>query len=255
VIEALQAGKHVFVEKPLAMTTGELTQVEQAYAKAAQSGQQLMVGFNRRFSPAATRVKDFFSQVSDPLTISIRFNAGHIPADHWTQDEKIGGGRIIGEACHAIDLATYFAGSPVIRVYAESIGGPHTPTISDDQCFITMRHANGSVSNVAYLAGGDARFGKERIEVLGGGQMAVIDDFTEVITSVGGKQQRTRSKQDKGHRQEIARFAEVISRGGEPLISWEAMKATSLAAILAVRSLREGEPIELPGYAAMRAAA
>jgi len=255
VVDGLRAGKHVFVEKPLAMNTSDLQAVEQAYAGAAADGRHLMVGFNRRFSPAAIAVKDFFAAVREPLTVSIRFNPGMLPADHWTQDDKIGGGRIIGEACHAVDLATYLAGSPVVRVFAESIGGPHAPVISDDQCFITLRHANGSVSNVAYLAGGDKGFAKERIEVLGGGRMAVIDDFTEVTTSFRGKTHRTRGKQDKGHRAEIARFAEAIASGGEPLISWAELKATTLAAILAVRSLREGEPFELPGFAAARAAA
>ena len=129
-------------------------------------------GDGRLQPPLLTRgqqVKEFFATVREPLTISFRFNAGAIPADHWTQDEEIGGGRIIGEACHGIDLATFLCGSPPVRVYAESVGGPER-SVLDDQCFITLRHANGSVSNIAYLAGGDKAFPKERIEVFGGGR-------------------------------------------------------------------------------------
>jgi predicted dehydrogenase len=191
-------------------------------------------------------VKQFFASVKAPLTVSIRFNAGPIPAEHWTQEESIGGGRIIGEACHAIDLATFLAGSPPVRVFAESVGGPDAPAITDDQCFITLRHANGSVSSIAYLAGGDKAFPKERVEVLGGGQLAVIEDFREVITSKGGKIKKIRGwQQDKGHRAEVAEFARVLAEGGTSPIPWEELRAVSLASILAVRSIREGVPFEI----------
>src|SRR5207248_11633041 len=124
-----------------------------------------------------------------------------------TQQES-GGGRIIGEACHAVDLATYLTGTPPVRVFAESAGGPNAPAITDDQCFITLRHANGSISSIGYLAGGDKAFPKDRVEVLGGGCLAVIEDFREVITSAGGKRKKSRAwQQDKGHREEVAAFA------------------------------------------------
>lgn len=246
VIEGLRAGKHVFVEKPLALTVEEIAEIESVLAAAPEPKPLVMVGFNRRFSPAAVQVKQFFASVYDPLTVSFRFNAGPIPADHWTQDEIIGGGRIIGEACHAIDLATFLTGSPPVRVFAESIGGASAPAITDDQCFITLRHANGSVSSIGYLAGGDKAFPKERVEVLGGGRLAVIDDFREVITSSGGKAKKARAwQQDKGHREEVAQFARVLAEGGACPISWEELRAVSLASILAVRSIREGIPLEI----------
>lgn len=246
VVKGLKAGKHVFVEKPLALQVEEIEAIETALAE--NPGRILTVGFNRRFSPAAAEVRKFFASVTAPLTVSIRFNAGAIPAEHWTQDDEVGGGRLIGEACHAIDLATFLVGSPPVRVFAESVGGPSAPKISDDQCFITLRHANGSVSNIAYLAGGDKAFAKERVEVLGGGRLAVIDDFREVVTSVGGKTNRIKSgRQDKGHAAEVEVFAGVIANGGPAPIPWGDLKSVSLAAILAVRSIRDGLPFEVPG--------
>jgi predicted dehydrogenase len=249
VLKAIQAGKHVFVEKPLCLTVEELQQIEEALAKAGAAAPLVMVGFNRRFSSAARQVKDLFKDISDPLTISVRFNAGAIPADHWTQDDAEGGGRIIGEACHGIDLATYLAGSPPVRVFAESVGtaeASDTREVTDDQCFITVRHANGSVSNVAYLSGGDKAFQKERVEVFGGGRIAVIDDFRSVTTCVRGKTKRYKlGSQDKGHQAEIDAFSRCVSEGGAAPISWAELRNVSLASILAVRSLREGAACDL----------
>jgi polar amino acid transport system substrate-binding protein len=171
-----------------------------------------------------------------------------VPQDHWAQDREIGGGRIIGEACHAIDLATFFAGAPPVRVFAESIGGANAPEITDDQCFITLRHANGSVSSIAYLAGGDKAFPKERVEVFGGGQIAVIDDFREVITCSKGKSAKRRFRgQVKGHQAEVEAFGNAIASGGPAPIPWEELRAVTLAAILAVRSMREGRVMEVKG--------
>jgi predicted dehydrogenase/threonine dehydrogenase-like Zn-dependent dehydrogenase len=247
VVKGLRAGKHVFVEKPLALTSAELAEIEETLAAASEPRPLLLVGFNRRFSPAAVRVQEFFAGVEAPRTVSVRFNAGPVAADHWTQVEEVGGGRLIGEACHGIDLATFLAGSPPVRVFAEAVGGPRAPAVTEDQCFITLRHANGSLSSVAYLAGGDRAFPKERVEVLGGGRLAVIDDFREVVTSVGGRVRRRRAwGQDKGHRTEVEAFARVLAEGGASPIPWEDLRAVSLASILAVQSLREGVPFDLP---------
>jgi predicted dehydrogenase/threonine dehydrogenase-like Zn-dependent dehydrogenase len=247
VVKALRAGKHIFVEKPLALTFDELEEVEAALREAPEPRPLLMVGFNRRFAPAVAEVKKHFAAVKAPLTVSVRFNAGAIPPEHWTQDEIIGGGRLIGEACHAIDLATYLAGAPPVRVFAESIGGPDAPLITDDQCFITLRHANGSISNIAYLAGGDKTFPKERIEVFGGGRVAVIDDFHEVLCAGNGHSKGSKGwGQDKGHTAEIEAFTRALTDGGPAPIAWEDLRAVSLASILAVQSIREGVPLEIP---------
>ncbi len=246
VLRALRAGKHTFVEKPLALRIDQIDEIEEVLRAAGDAAPLVMVGFNRRFSPAARYVKQFLSGVRAPLTVALRFNSGAIPADHWVQDDETGGGRIIGEACHAIDLATYLIGAPPVRVFAESIGGPLAPQITDDQSFLTLRHADGSISSVAYLAGGDAAYPKERIEVFGGGRVAVIEDFRRVETSVGGK--RTAKKflqQDKGHRAEIEAFSAALAGGGRAPIPWDELRAVSVASILAVRSLREGVPFEI----------
>jgi predicted dehydrogenase/threonine dehydrogenase-like Zn-dependent dehydrogenase len=244
VVEAIKRGKHVFVEKPLCLTVEELQQIEAALLET-KGERLLMVGFNRRFSPAARQVREFFAETQAPLTVSVRFNAGRIPESHWTQDEAAGGGRIVGEACHAIDLATFLTGSVPVRVFCESVGGA-PGAVSDDQCFITLRHANGSVSSIAYLAGGDKAFPKERVEVIGGGGVAVIEDFREVQLCHGGKVRTNRRwAQEKGYAGEIEAFAKALRQGGPAPIRWEELRAVSLAAILAVRSLREGVPFDL----------
>ena len=246
VLKALRAGKHVFVEKPLALTAEEIAAIATALQEKGDSAPLLMVGFNRRFAPAAALARQVFAGAAEPLTVSVRFNSGEIPAEHWTQDELQGGGRIIGEACHAIDLAAFLVGSPPVRVFAESIGGRGAPAVRDDQCFITLRHGNGSVSSVAYLSGGDPAFPKERVEMFGAGRVAVIEDFREVVTCLRGKTRKVGCSQDKGHRAEVEAFARALTAGGAWPIAWEELRAVSLASILAVRSLREGVPFEVP---------
>lgn len=241
---ALAARKHVFVEKPLALTAEDVAAIDGMMEGA---GPILMVGFNRRFAPSIRAAKDAFAGVRDPLTVSIRINAGALPPEHWTQSPEQGGGRIIGEACHAIDLATFLAGAPPVRVFAESVGGPDAPPITEDQCFITLRHANGAVSSIGYLAGGDRSFAKERVEVMGGGRIAIVEDYRELTTVANGKVKTgKRWQQDKGHRAEIEAFARALSGGGPSPIPWHEIRAVSLASILAVRSLREGLPFDIP---------
>ena len=242
---ALQAGKHVFVEKPLALTLEELSSIESDLAGLGDP-RLLMVGFNRRFAPASIKLREHFAGVTAPKTVMFRFNAGPIPSDHWTQSESVGGGRIVGEACHAIDLVTYLVGSPVVRVFADSIGGAHAPEVSDDQCFLTLRHGEGSVSVIAYLAGGDKVFPKERIEMFGGGRVGVIHDFRSLTTASGGRIKTAKlGAQDKGHRAGVEAFLNTVRKGGTNPIPWEEIRATSAAAILAVQSLREGVPFNV----------
>lgn len=252
VIQALEQGKHAFVEKPLAITTNELTQVKQAVER--NPGQVLMVGYNRRFSAAAKRAQAHFEHVTAPLTVQYRFNAGAIPADSWVQHPEEGGGRIIGEACHAIDLVTFLTGSVPVEVHAMSIGGVNAPAKVDDQAFITIRHANGSVSSIGYLAGGARSMPKERVEIFGGGRSSVIDDYKSVTCYSSGKSKRTKIRSGKGHLEEIQEFAKAIETGAWP-IAWQQLEATSVAAIAAMQSLRTGAPVRLLNNQEQRVAA
>ncbi len=246
VIKAIQSGKHVFVEKPLCLSLDELAAIEQSLLDAGDAAPLVMVGFNRRFAPLAQKLKEVFNETQTPLTTTFRFNAGAIPSDHWTQQPERGGGRIIGEACHAIDFVTWLNGSPPVRVYAESVGGENAASMTDDQCFITIRHRNGSVSNVAYLAGGDKACPKERIEVFGGGVSAILEDFRRLTVFKRGRQTVEKARQDKGHAAEIKAFAEAIFGEAPAPIRWQDLRSTTLTSILAVQSLREGTPFAVP---------
>jgi len=239
VIAALRAGKHVFVEKPLCIRESELNAISRTVGELGEACPILMVGFNRRFAPATAKVR---RQMTDagPLSVSYRFAPGAIPRSVWVQDEDVGGGRLVGEACHAIDTCAALIGSPPVRVFAESIAvGPSDET-SDDSAFITLRHANGSVSQISYQARGDKAFGSERIEVFGGGRTAVIDGFDTVELWRGGKQQASDGGKDKGHKSELEAFLAAVRHGGAWPIPWEHLYAVSWASLAAVRSLRDG---------------
>ena len=245
VLKAIQNRKNVFVEKPLCLNADQLQQIDAAVAEAGSDCPLIMVGFNRRFARATASVRSFFYDVSSPLTVAIRFNAGALPANHWTQHDQVGGGRIIGEACHGIDLATCLVGSVPVRVYAESVSLPEPGQVSDDQCFITLRHANGSISSIGYLAGGDKAFPKERVEVFGGGRVGVIDDFRKVQLCHGGRTRTESFGQDKGYQAELVELARATSSGGPPPIPWDDIRATTAASLAAVLSLREGVAVNM----------
>ena len=237
---ALRAGKHVFVEKPLAITEDGLADV---LAAQRETGRIAMVGFNRRFAPLTRRALDFIGSPHGPLTISYRCNAGPMPPDHWIYDPEQGGGRIVGEACHFIDLVCCLAGSGPTSVYAQSIGGGR----AEDNCFVTLRLSGGSVANVAYLAGGDKSFSKERVEVFGDGRVFVIEDFRTGLAVRDGHRETFKTPQDKGQADELRAVVDAIKNGGESPIPIEASVASSLASIRAVESLRSGMPVRLMG--------
>jgi len=187
----------------------------------------LMAGYNRRFSPMAQGLKAFFSKVQEPLAINYRINAGPIPLKHWTQDHKEGGGRIIGEVCHFVDLITFFTGSRPMKVYARSL--PNEGRFNDDNVIITIEYQNGALGSITYVANGDKSFPKERIEVFGGGQTGVLNDFRELSMTVNGKKKsmKNRLRQDKGHRGEWEAFAHAIKAGlPSPIPFWEIVAAS-----------------------------
>lgn len=242
VIAALEAGKNVFCEKPLAIRREELQSIA---ATLEESGPILMVGFNRRFAPLAVRMKTFLEKVHEPLMVHYRINAGYLPAEHWLHDPDQGGGRIIGEACHFIDFLTYLIGEPPNRVQAKGL--PDQGRYCEDNVIITLEFPDGSLGTVTYLAGGDRAFPKERVEAIGGGRVAVLDDFRSLETyhAGGRKVHRSRLRQDKGHRAEWEAFVAALTRGEVPPIPYDHLLAVTQASFLAIESLRSGEGIAL----------
>jgi predicted dehydrogenase/threonine dehydrogenase-like Zn-dependent dehydrogenase len=241
VTAALRSGKHVFVEKPLCISAAELEEISATIEELGPRCPLLTVGFNRRFAPGVARLKKFFAGIA-PLTLSYRFAPPYIPAEHWTQDIAVGGGRIIGEACHAIDTCVAIAGSVPVKVYAESVGHAGLES-SDDRVAITLRHANGSVSSVFYQAGGDAAFPGERIEAIGTGRSAAIDAWQDGQLWSKGQCEKFSGQKDKGHRAEFAAFLEACRKGGDWPIPWEELRGVTWASIAAVESLRDGSPV------------
>jgi len=243
ICEALAAGKHVFVEKPLCLTEAELEQIQSQVANS--QSQMLLVGFNRRFSPHTVKMKELLAGRSGPLCMNMTVNAGEIPADHWTQDPERGGGRILGEGCHFIDLLSFIAGCPVKSVSAAMVGAG--PAIRDDKMSICLEFADGSVGTVNYFANGAKSYPKETLEVFSDGRVLRLENFrvTHGFGFAGFKRFKT-ARQDKGHGAELAAFIRRIEQGGEPLIPFEQLKNVTLASFAAVKAARERTVIALP---------
>jgi predicted dehydrogenase/threonine dehydrogenase-like Zn-dependent dehydrogenase len=236
---ALARGKHVFVEKPLALNDAELDRV---LAVAAQAKGELLVGFNRRFSPLAVRAQEIFAGRQSPLSIVYRVNAGRIPADHWTQDPHEGGGRIVGEVCHFIDLMQFLTGAAPTHVYAEALASAQAKTAPEDSVFITLQFADGSNGVIAYLAEGDASLPKERIEIFGAGKTFVIEDFRSASLYAAGREQKQRQpRQDKGQGEQARAVTRVVSEGKSAPITLPELEATSRATYRIRDSLRTGQ--------------
>ncbi len=235
----LEQGKHVFVEKPLALNDVELDSVLEA---AAHSEGQLMVGFNRRFSPLAARAKEFFANRQSPLSIVYRVNAGRIPREHWTQDAREGGGRIVGEVCHFIDLMQFFTGAAPKSVYAESVAGDIGNAISEDSIFVTLQFDDGSNGVIAYLAEGDSSLAKEHIEIFCEGKTFVIEDFRSARLYADGREKKeTLRQQDKGQAEETRVACAVVTEGKPAPITLQELEATTRATFRIRDSLRTGQ--------------
>jgi predicted dehydrogenase/threonine dehydrogenase-like Zn-dependent dehydrogenase len=234
-IAALEAGKHVFVEKPLALNAAELAAVREA---ANASERQLLVGFNRRFAPLSQKLRDFLSERVQPLLLTYRINAGPIPVSSWIQDPTTGGGRIVGEVCHFVDLFSFLLGALPIEVSAMAIASEDHPT---DQLSATLRFEDGSLGTIAYGANGDPGYPKERLEILGDGRVAVLEDFRSLELSQRGRRRYARSVgQDKGHRAEAEAFVRACLRGDNPPISAESLWRTTAATFAIEAALRTG---------------
>lgn len=218
VAQALQAGKHVFVEKPLAIDQDGLDAVRAAYDAAQtrhpQEGAQVMVGFNRRFSPQVQKMKALLVPVTEPKSFIMTMNAGAIPPNHWTQDNAVGGGRIIGEACHFIDLMRFLAGSPIVSIQARRMGDAPGVAVTEDKASITLGFEDGSFGTILYLANGAASFPKERVEVFTAGRVLQLDNFRK-LKGYGwpGFSKMNLWKQDKGQNACAEAFLQAVEKG------------------------------------------
>jgi predicted dehydrogenase/threonine dehydrogenase-like Zn-dependent dehydrogenase len=244
VLAAIQAGKHVFCEKPLCLTEDELREIATAYA-AADPRLVLMVGFNRRFAPMALRMKSFFSDVREPLAMHYRINAGFLPADHWTNDPEQGGGRILGELCHFIDFLIYIAGSAPVEVHARPLRNPGQ--YSGDNLVVSLSFADGSECTISYLANGDRSYSKERVEIFGGGSVAALEDFRELELVRHGRRNKTKSRwsQDKGHQAELQAFVDAIRGKRTSPVGIREIVATTLATLRVQQSIATGENVRI----------
>jgi len=242
VIKGLQAGKNVFVEKPLAVNREEL-EVLSEFLESHHSS-LLTAGFNRRYAPLARQLADFYADRVEPLYIHYRVNAGYIPLNHWVHDPEQGGGRIIGEGCHFIDFVTYLVGESPISVSAHAL--PDHGKYHEDNVSMTFTFPDGSIGVVDYLANGDKSLPKERVEVFGGGKVATLNDYRslEMIHNGRRKTIKNRIGQDKGWKDEMLALANAV-KTGEPPIPYEQLIGVTKASFAAVESLRGGEKVKI----------
>jgi predicted dehydrogenase len=239
VLEALRAGKHVFCEKPLCLALDELREIEDVIAGAGPAAPLLMVGFNRRFSPLVKKMKSQLAASREPKVFVMTVNAGSIDAGHWTQQKAVGGGRIVGEACHFIDLLRHLDGSSIEEWHACSVGRHPALEVADDKATITLRFASGSMGTIHYLANGDRSFPKERLEVFCGGKVLQLDNFRR-LRGWGwrGFSGMRLWRQDKGQAACVRAFVEAVAQGGASPIPLDEVLESSQVAIEAQAALR-----------------
>jgi predicted dehydrogenase/threonine dehydrogenase-like Zn-dependent dehydrogenase len=247
-IDALKAGKNVFVEKPLALNADELKDIQKAYESTSSGGKEplLMVGFNRRFAPQVQHAKRFFENAVGPYVIQYRVSAGFVPKTHWTRDPVEGGGRIIGEVCHFVDLMQFITSSHPVKVSAEALSSASSGPPDDDSVVITVKFQDGSVGTITYLANGDSSVPKERLEISSTARTAVIDNFQRLSLYQNGKKREFKlSSIDKGHRSEVREFLAAIQEGKSSPIPLASLVATTWTTFKIVESLQVGVPVSL----------
>jgi predicted dehydrogenase/threonine dehydrogenase-like Zn-dependent dehydrogenase len=240
VLTALDKGKNVFCEKPLAIAPAELDEIESLLAGFSEQSPRLTVGFNRRFAPFSRELQKFLQNRSEPMSVYYRVNAGFLPVSHWLHDPQQGGGRIIGEGCHFIDYLTWLIGQPPVSVQAVAL--PDGGRYHEDNVQLTFTFPDGSLGTLAYLANGDKAFAKERIEVFSGGRVAVLDDFRTLSLVHNGRRtlMQSRLAQDKGHRACWESFLAAVREMKAPPIPYSDLVDVTRASFAAVESLRTG---------------
>ncbi len=246
-LAALKAGKSVFCEKPLCLTENELAEIVRAISPASfpKHPPQLMVGFNRRFAPMALALKKFVSEIREPLSFHYRINAGFISADHWINDPEQGGGRVLGEMCHFVDFLCFLTGACPTEVRAESVG--NAGQYSMDNVIAQLKFANGTLGTISYLAHGDRSASKERIEVMGGGSVAILEDFRRLELIRNGRKRVTRSwfYQDKGHKTEMRAFVDAVLRRVPLPVSFEDIVGATLATLRLYKACQTGQVMQV----------
>ena len=240
VLEALKSGKNVFVEKPLALTLNDLDMIDKAYHDANKSNTiRLMVGFNRRYAPHIVKMKELLNSHKSAKSIIMTINAGAIPTEHWTQNSLIGGGRIIGEACHFIDLMRHLIGHKIKGFTATMMGNTPGIELREDKTSITLSFEDGSFGTIHYLANGGSTFPKERIEVFCDDAVLQMDNY-RVLTGYGWPRFKTMKlfRQDKGQKACVKAFTDSIINGKESPILYEELMESSRVSIEVANSLR-----------------
>jgi polar amino acid transport system substrate-binding protein len=258
--EALKAGKHVFVEIPLAISENQLRALVRACSDlpgwassgAPSNSQKILVGFSRRFSPFSAQLKRWLDRSSLPMVINCRINAGFISSERWEHDPEVGGGRIIGEVCHFVDLIQYLTGGSPARVFAMRMR-PAGQFDRPDNVAINVEMSEGSVASISYASCGDKSCPRERIEVFRGGLAAIIDDFRLATCAEGGRIWSTRKRPwpDRGYDAEVEAFLAAVSCGRPDLPSFEGFVATTLATFAVEKSLKEEKPVLIDATAFM----
>ena len=243
IVAAMEHGKHVFVEKPIALSLSELNLVKRAYQKNKKI---LMVGYNRRYSPLTMKLLSTFLEKNSPMNILYRVNAGFIPRDHWVQDPGQGGGRIIGEVCHFIDYLIYLTGSIPVEVFAQSLAVDSEDQVVEDNISAVFRFKNGSIGTIIYSAQGSSAMEKEYIEIFSHNKSAKLTDFRELKIYDDRKSKRIKlAKQDKGQANEIKYFFDLIRGNIQEEYSFYEIYIGSLATFKILESLRKGKPVPI----------
>lgn len=241
VLKCLEAGKPVFVEKPLCISMEELKAIAGLLSRLGADAPVLQVGFNRRFSRAAALVKRHFGEAASPLQMIYRVNAGRIPLDHWIQDPRQGGGRIVGEACHFIDLMQFISGADPVEVAAIAVDSPDRSSPGQDSSSILIRFSNGSTGVLCYVSAGAKAVPKERLEVHGAGRSALLDNFIRVELATGASK-RTMKASGKGYAEEISAFTASLTTG-IPAVPPASALAATLATLRILESLERRAPM------------